>query len=77
MLVMSQITGEDTAEVYNAVLDALEISNADRSTAICALLSCVATQINGHMPSTDTLTRFVNDASQWCSLYLIDGGKMQ
>ncbi len=77
MIRMTEVTSQETAEVYNALMDALMFAGASRQTAICGLLTVLAVQINGQMLSTDELVNFVNEGSQWATLFLVPVGAAQ
>lgn len=66
-----KVEGAKIADIYSSIQDALILANADRATAIAALLGVIATQLVGKLPDTPELIKFTEDASSWMSLYLM------
>jgi hypothetical protein len=77
MITMTAVTSQDTATAYNAIMDALMEVGANRTTAVCGLLTVLAVQMRGQMLSTDELTAFVNEGSSWATMYLMPTGVVQ
>lgn len=63
----AQVSSDRIADIYNEILDALIMADANRPDAVAALLCAVGVQVAGRQLSSDEVIKFSYDASQWVS----------